>query len=100
MLFASFLLDGVRFVLSCILAALVGYGFEWLHVPHGLLLGSLLATIIFGTVWQKPILPKWVLPLIQVVLGISTGLLFKAWSSELTATQGLSFVLMLVSLLA
>ena len=30
------------------MAALVGYGFEWLHLSHGLLLGTLLISVLIG----------------------------------------------------
>ena len=82
MLFASFLLDGVRFVLLCTLAALVGYGFEWLHLSHGLLLGALLVSVLVGWLWRKPDIPKWVLPVIQVILGVSTDCCFNRASAN------------------
>ena len=79
MFVASLLFNRVLFVLFYVLAAVVGYGLEWLHLPHGLLLGTLLSSALVGWVWRtrrKPVAPTWVLPLIQVVLGVSTGLLF------------------------
>ena len=36
------------FLLLCAMAALVGYGFEWLHLSHGLLLGTLLISVLIG----------------------------------------------------
>lgn len=67
-----------NYLITCIVAAGVGYGFEHLQVAHGLLLGALLATVLLRFGWKEPLVtPVWVLPLIQVVLGISTGLLFR-----------------------
>ena len=87
------------FLLLCIMAALLGYGFEWLSVSHGLLLGALLSSVLVGWLWRKPDTPKWVLPVIQVVLGVSTGLLFQSGISEFSALHGMSFAFMGASLL-
>ena len=87
------------FLLLCAMAALVGYGFEWLHLSHGLLLGALLVCVSAGWLWRKPDMPKWVLPMIQVVLGVSTGLLFQSGISEFSTPHLMSFAWMWASLL-
>jgi hypothetical protein len=90
------------FALLCAVAAVTGYGFEWLHLPHGLLLGALLGSVLVGWGWRtrrRPTTPPWVLPLIQVVLGVSTGLLFQSGAGEFSASHLISFAFMWASLL-
>ena len=89
----------LNFLLLCAMAALIGYGFEWLHLSHGLLLGALLVSVLVGWLWRKSDIPKWVLPVIQVVLGVSTGLLFQSGISEFSTLHLMSFAWMWTSLL-
>ena len=89
----------LHFLLLCTIAALVGYGLEWLHLSYGLLRGALLVSVLVGWLWRKPVMPKWVLPVIQVVLGVSTGLLFQSGISEFSRLHLMSFTFMWVSLL-
>lgn len=89
----------LHFLLLCAMATLVGYGFEWLHLSHGLLLGALLVSVLVSWLWRKPDVPKWVLPVIQVVLGTSTGLLFQSGTGEFSTSHLISFVFMWSSLL-
>ncbi len=69
---------------------------------HGLLLGALLGSVLVGWGWRarrRPTTPPWVLPLIQVVLGVSTGLLFQSGAGEFSASHLISFAFMWASLL-
>ena len=84
----------LHFLLLCTIAALVGYGLEWLHLSYGLLRGALLVSVLVGWLWRKPVMPKWVLPVIQVVLGVSTGLLFQSGISEFSRLHLMSFAFM------
>lgn len=52
------------YLATLLIAALVGYAFEWLGVTHGLLLGALAATVVLAQAWAKPQTPPWVLPFI------------------------------------
>jgi membrane AbrB-like protein len=72
--------------LLCLLSATgVGAALQSAGVPHGLLLGSILATaLIVSNLNVAPTLPLG-LGYVQVVLGIATGLMFKAWDSHTAA---------------
>lgn len=87
--------------LLCLLAATsVGALLQWVGVPHGLLLGSILATAII--VSQSGFAPtlRFGLGYVQIALGIATGLMFQAWDSKTAAALLPSLGLLLLCLTA
>lgn len=85
--------------LVCLLiAAVTGTGLQYAGVPHGLLLGSIVATAI--VVSRFNVAPRLRLGLIyvQIVLGIATGLMFEAWDNQTVATMLPSLGLLILCL--
>ncbi|MEB0225035.1 AbrB family transcriptional regulator [Pseudomonas sp. 10S4] len=77
----------MKTLLCLLIATGVGTALQYLGVPHGLLLGSILATsLIASNLRFAPTLPLG-LGFIQIVLGIATGLMFKAWDSHTAAAM-------------
>ncbi|MVV51710.1 AbrB family transcriptional regulator [Pseudomonas sp. PB120] len=86
--------------LLCLLIAIgVGAALQVAGVPHGLLLGSILATaLLVSNTGFAPRL-RFGLGYVQIVLGIATGLMFKAWDSQVAAAMlpSLGFLLVCLS---
>lgn len=77
----------MKTLLCLLIATLVGTALQYVGVPHGLLLGSILATsLIASNLRFAPTLPLG-LGFVQIVLGIATGLMFKAWDSHTAAAM-------------
>lgn len=77
----------MKTLLCLLIATGVGTALQYVGVPHGLLLGSILATsLIASNLRFAPTLPLG-LGFIQIVLGIATGLMFKAWDSHTAAAM-------------
>jgi len=77
----------MKTLLCLLIATGVGTALQYLGVPHGLLLGSILATsLIASNLRFAPTLPLG-LGFVQIVLGIATGLMFKAWDSHTAAAM-------------
>ncbi|RON47807.1 AbrB family transcriptional regulator [Pseudomonas frederiksbergensis] len=75
----------MKTLLCLLIATGVGAALQYAGVPHGLLLGSILVTaLIVSNLDFAPTLPLG-LGYVQVVLGIATGLMFKAWDSHTAA---------------
>lgn len=75
----------MKTLLCLLIASSVGGLLQYAGVPHGLLLGSILVTgLIASNLDVAPTLPLG-LGYVQVVLGIATGLMFKAWDSPTAA---------------
>lgn len=85
--------------LLCLLIAIsVGIALQYAGIPHGLLLGSILATALFASNLRfSPTLPLS-LGYVQIVLGIATGLMFKSWDSQTAAAMLPSLGFMLLAL--
>ena len=85
--------------LLCLLIAIsVGVALQYAGIPHGLLLGSILATALFASNLRfSPTLPLS-LGYVQIVLGIATGLMFKSWDSQTAAAMLPSLGFMLLAL--
>lgn len=77
----------MKTLLCLLIATGVGTALQYVGVPHGLLLGSILATsLIASNLRFAPTLPLG-LGFVQIVLGIATGLMFKAWDSHTAAAM-------------
>lgn len=69
--------------LACLLvAALAGTALQYAGVPHGLLLGSILATAIVVSNFNVSPTLRFGLGYVQIVLGIATGLMFASWDNQ------------------
>ncbi|MCK1790978.1 AbrB family transcriptional regulator [Pseudomonas violetae] len=90
----------MKTLLCLLVAATVGAVLEWVGVPQGLLLGSILATaIIVAKSGFAPTL-RFGLGYVQVALGIATGLMFQAWDSNTAVALLPSLGLLLLCLTA
>jgi membrane AbrB-like protein len=78
--------------------AAVGTTLQYAGIPHGLLLGSILGAAVIVSKWRFSPSLRFALGYVQVVLGISTGLMFDAWDSQTIAAIVPSLALMLVCL--
>ncbi|MFJ7793751.1 AbrB family transcriptional regulator [Pseudomonas sp. NPDC096950] len=77
----------MKTLLCLLIATGVGTALQYAGVPHGLLLGSILGSaLIVSNLRFAPTLPLG-LGYVQVVLGIATGLMFKAWDSHTAAAM-------------
>ncbi|WP_213939295.1 AbrB family transcriptional regulator [Pseudomonas sp. dw_612] len=77
----------MKTLLCLLIATGVGTALQYAGVPHGLLLGSILGSaLIVSHLRFAPTLPLG-LGYVQVVLGIATGLMFKAWDSHTAAAM-------------
>ncbi|MBK5415550.1 AbrB family transcriptional regulator [Pseudomonas sp. TH31] len=77
----------MKTLLCLLIATGVGTALQYVGVPHGLLLGSILATsLIASNLRFAPTLPLG-LGFVQIVLGVATGLMFKAWDSHTAAAM-------------
>lgn len=77
----------MKTLLCLLIATGVGTALQYVGLPHGLLLGSILATsLIASNLRFAPTLPLG-LGFVQIVLGIATGLMFKAWDSHTAAAM-------------
>ncbi|KPN89895.1 AbrB family transcriptional regulator [Pseudomonas nunensis] len=75
----------MKTLLCLLIATGVGAALQYAGVPHGLLLGSILTSaLIASNLHFAPTVPLG-LGYVQVVLGIATGLMFKAWDSHTAA---------------
>ncbi|MBV4476934.1 AbrB family transcriptional regulator [Pseudomonas botevensis] len=90
----------MKSILCLLIAAALGAALQASGVPHGLLLGSILATsLIVSQTGFAPTTP-YGLGYIQVTLGIATGLMFEAWDSATAATMLPSLGVLLLCLMA
>jgi membrane AbrB-like protein len=89
--------------LFCLLIAIsVGIALQYAGIPHGLLLGSILASASFASNLRfSPTLPLS-LGYVQIVLGIATGLMFKSWDSQTAAAMlpSMGFMLLIAAAFA
>ncbi|WP_305955716.1 hypothetical protein [Pseudomonas sp. F01002] len=77
----------MKTLLCLLIATGVGTALQYAGMPHGLLLGSILATtLIASNLRFSPTLP-FSLGYVQIVLGIATGLMFTSWNSQTTAAM-------------
>ncbi|MGE8186049.1 AbrB family transcriptional regulator [Pseudomonas sp. NPDC086278] len=89
----------MKTLLCLLIATGVGSALQYAGVPHGLLLGSILATaMIASNLHFSPTLP-FGLVYLQIVLGIATGLMFTAWDSHTVAAMLPSLGIMLLCLM-
>lgn len=88
----------MKTLLCLLIAAVVGTCLQYAGVPHGLLLGSILATALIAR--KRQFSPRMPLGLgyVQIVLGIATGLMFETWDSQTVTTLLPSLALMLLCL--
>jgi membrane AbrB-like protein len=86
--------------LCLLMAAVVGAGLQYGGVPHGLLLGSIFATALIVSIRKFSLRMPLGLGYVQIVLGISTGLMFESWDIQEVAALVPSLTLMLVCLTA
>jgi len=88
----------MKTLLCLLLAIAVGTALQYVGVPHGLLLGSVLSTaIIVSQSGFSPTL-RFSLGFVQIVLGIATGLMFQAWDNQTVASLLPSLGLLLLCL--
>ena len=88
----------MKTLLCLLLAIAVGTALQYVGVPHGLLLGSVLSTaIIVSQSGFSPTL-RFSLGFVQIVLGIATGLMFQAWDNQAVASLLPSLGLLLLCL--
>ncbi|WP_263262493.1 AbrB family transcriptional regulator [Pseudomonas sp. RIT-PI-S] len=88
----------MKSLLCLVAAAVLGLAFQRLGIPHGLLLGAILASaLIAGKLGHSPALP-FGLGYVQVVLGIATGLMFESWDNQTVAAVLPSLGLLLIAL--
>jgi membrane AbrB-like protein len=86
----------MKTLLCLLIATVVGTALQYAGVPHGLLLGSILATaVIVSNVRFSPTL-RFGLGYVQIVLGIATGLMFESWDNQTVAAMlpSLGFLLL------
>lgn len=89
----------MKTLLCLLIATGVGTALQYAGLPHGLLLGSILATaLIASNLRFSPALP-FSLVYVQIVLGIATGLMFTSWNSQTAAAMLPSLGFMLLGLM-
>ncbi|MGE8148697.1 AbrB family transcriptional regulator [Pseudomonas frederiksbergensis] len=77
----------MKTLLCLLIATGVGAALQYAGVPHGLLLGSILASaLVVSNLRFAPTLPLS-LGYVQIVLGIATGLMFRSWDSHTAAAM-------------
>ncbi|MEN5201406.1 AbrB family transcriptional regulator [Pseudomonas wadenswilerensis] len=81
-----------------LIAASTGTALQYAGVPHGLLLGSIVATAIVVSRFNVAPRLRFGLGYVQIVLGIATGLMFEAWDNQTVATMLPSLGLLLLCL--
>lgn len=86
-------------LLCLVFAALTGFAFHTLSIPHGLLLGSMVGSAAIAISLDHAINLKFGIEYVQVVLGTATGLLMSNWNGFMTPHIVPSIVLMLICLL-
>ncbi|KVH72937.1 ammonia monooxygenase [Burkholderia cepacia] len=84
--------------LACLAA--VGMALQYAGVPHGLLLGSILAASIVTSRFGFAPGMRFGLEYVQIVLGMATGLLFKSWDTQMVVSIVPSLGVLLVCLAA
>ncbi|KAA0968802.1 AbrB family transcriptional regulator [Pseudomonas sp. ANT_H12B] len=88
----------MKSLLCLLIATGVGTALQYAGIPHGLLLGSILATaLIASNLRFAPTLP-FGLGYVQIVSGIATGLMFTSWNSQTAAAMLPSLGFMLLGL--
>ncbi|WP_319941741.1 AbrB family transcriptional regulator [Pseudomonas quasicaspiana] len=87
----------LSFWLACIGG---GATLEYLGIPHGLLLGSILVSTIIVSKWSFSPPLRFGLGYVQIVLGVVTGLMFDAWDSRVIGALLPSIAFMLFCHLA
>lgn len=88
----------MKTLLYLLIAAGVGTALQHAGIPHGLLLGSILATAVIASRFRFSPTVRFSLGYVQLVLGIATGLMFTAWDSQTVAAMLPSLGLMLLCL--
>ncbi|MDD1012877.1 AbrB family transcriptional regulator [Pseudomonas rubra] len=81
-----------------LIAAVTGSALQYAGVPHGLLLGSIVATAIVVSKFNVAPQLRLGMGYVQIVLGIATGLMFEAWDNQTVATMLPSIGLLLLCL--
>ncbi|WP_423368013.1 AbrB family transcriptional regulator [Burkholderia sp. LMG 32019] len=84
--------------LACL--AVVGMALQYAGLPHGLLLGSILAASIATSRFGFAPGLRFGLEYVQIVLGMATGLLFKSWDTQMVVSIVPSLGVLLVCLAA
>ena len=66
----------MKTLLCLLIATVVGTVLQHAGIPHGLLLGSILATAVIASRFRFSPTLRFSLGYVQIVLGIATGLMF------------------------
>lgn len=73
---------------------------EYCGIPHGLLLGSILVSAIIVSKWSFSPPLRFGLGYVQIVLGVTTGLMFDTWDSRVVGALLPSIALMVLCQMA
>ncbi|QBF25034.1 AbrB family transcriptional regulator [Pseudomonas tructae] len=89
----------MKTILCLLIAALVGAAAQLAGVPHGLLLGAIVASATLVSRLRFTPNLRFGLEYVQIVMGIATGLMFEAWDSDTVASilPSLGFLLLCLS---
>ncbi|SED50959.1 hypothetical protein SAMN04490185_3624 [Pseudomonas frederiksbergensis] len=89
----------MKTLLCLLIASGVGTALQYAGLPHGLLLGSILATALIASNLRFSPTLHFSLGYVQIVLGIATGLMFTSWNSQTAAAMLPSLGFMLLGLM-
>lgn len=89
----------MKTILCLMICALVGAAVQFAGVPHGLLLGTIVASATLVSRLRFTPNLRFGLEYVQLVMGIATGLMFEAWDSATVASilPSLGFLLLCLS---
>lgn len=85
-------------IICLVCALLTGLLFQAFEIPHGLLLGAIAGAAVLATGFAMSADLRFGMEYVQIVLGMTTGLLMSNWSGELIIPVLPSIVLMLICL--
>ncbi|NBA95038.1 AbrB family transcriptional regulator [Pseudomonas sp. R5(2019)] len=89
----------MKTILCLLIATGAGTVLAFAGVPHGLLLGSILATAVIASNFHFAPTLRFGLGYLQVVLGIATGLMFESWDNETMVAMLPSLAFLLLCLM-
>ncbi|MGW8461451.1 AbrB family transcriptional regulator [Pseudomonas sp. CLCA07] len=89
----------MKTLLCLLIATGVGAALQYAGIPHGLLLGSILASAMIASNLRFSPTLRFGLGYVQIVLGIATGLMFTSWDSHTVAAILPSLGVMLLCLM-